>query len=299
MRPATTNQASFPQVRHPLPPSHPGSRELLSRLSRLSPQSQASDGPLNPRGSLPPVQRVANVLHVHLCQAAAQLSVAEEQLRDALLSLPGSHMRGAACYNRREPFVSIPYRVWHQLPRGDAQKIPQIASCAAAASPTKYYPGKVQEQMKPPPLLQPCTQTPPLVRKPIGFGFASGSSGPNAVLGVYGQMNRKFQAEREADVDWMERYMPMENKSTALLDRSHEASKTNKLSVSDYHDRVLLHKEPTTPAAMRPFSTLKMGSYMAKDRLGRKPATPPCLRSRSVFILPRDQVHNLYRLGSK
>jgi len=55
--------------------------------------------------------------------------------------------------------------------------------------------------------------------------------------------------------------MPNENKSTGMLDRQYEATKKEKPSVSDYHDRVLLYKQPDE-VVLRRFSTLGIPDIM-------------------------------------
>jgi len=60
--------------------------------------------------------------------------------------------------------------------------------------------------------------------------------------------------------------MPNENKSTGALDRQYEATKKEKPSVSDYHDRVLMSHKPQTAVTLRRFSSLHIPASMAQVR---------------------------------
>merc|ERR1712166_291309 len=221
-RQTTTNQASYPTARPPLPAAYDttydtSSAELLGRLTRLPQQWQQSPSldwahstlphcsrgsPLSEGDALPAVRRLDNVLHVHLRPAAAKLNVSEERLRDSLLALKESHMRGTACRNRQDGYVSLPCQVWHSLSGANPHLLPRITH-ERALSETRHYPGSAQVQRR------------PILPQRIGTAPAAPWIAPADIMS---------------------------------LDTPHS---------SEYHDpRAVSHAKQTTPAMMRPFATL-------------------------------------------
>ena len=56
-------------------------------------------------------------------------------------------MRGTACRNRQDGYVSLPCQVWHSLSGANPHLLPRITH-ERALSETRHYPGSAQVDLK-------------------------------------------------------------------------------------------------------------------------------------------------------
>lgn len=201
----------------------------------------------------------ADLVYVHLGRTAAKLNVSEERLRGNLLSLQGAYLET----NRDGLSVALAKSVAEESGLSHMSCQPTMVPRARSVTPyhlgarsPRVYQGtprtKVEERAPHIPVRWKKPQTP--THGAVCYGFAGGVRGPNM------QLKRST-----SDLEWMQRFMPNENKSTGMLDRQYEATKKEKPSVSDYHDRVLLYKQPDE-VVLRRFSTLGIPDIMKQGR---------------------------------